>query len=98
MTDDTAAGPLDGAALRSVDPEKASEAGRMLGSIVTPKKQEASRRNGLRARELGRPGGRPPKPLSEIPCNCGRGDSLEGHPTSCLRGLAIRRRQKAGQL
>jgi len=63
-----------------------------LGSIKTEKKAEASRRNGRLH------GGRPPRPLAEFPCTCGRGDALEGHPTTCPRGLTIRRRQKAGKL
>jgi len=62
-----------------------------IGSIKTPKKAAASAANGIK-------GGRPQKPLSEIPCTCGRGETLEGHPTSCPRGLAIRRRAKAGTL
>lgn len=62
-----------------------------IGSIKTPKKSAASAANGVK-------GGRPQKPLAEIPCTCGRGETLEGHPTSCPRGLAIRRRQKAGTL
>jgi hypothetical protein len=61
-----------------------------VGSIKTPKKSAASAENG-------RLGGRPQKPLSEIPCTCGRGDSMEGHPTTCPRGLAIRRRRKASE-
>lgn len=84
-----------GARLRGTDPETASAAGRALGSIKTPKKAEASRRNGLMANGAG---GRPLKPLAEIPCSCGAGEELEGHKTYCLRGQAIRRRQKAGRL
>lgn len=85
--------------LRSTDPEAASAAGRALGSIKTPKKAEAARRNGL----LAKAGGRPLKPLLEIPCTCRGADpavaaGLEGHKTYCLRGQAIRRRQKAGTL
>ncbi len=83
------------ARLRGTDPETASAAGRALGSIKTPKKAEASRRNGLMANGAG---GRPLKPLGEIPCTCGAGEALEGHKTYCLRGQAIRRRQKAGRL
>jgi hypothetical protein len=62
-----------------------------IGSIRTEKKARASAENGKQ-------GGRPQKDLSEIPCTCGRGDALEGHPTTCPRGLAIRRRRKAGTL
>ncbi len=36
--------------------------------------------------------------MTAITCTCGRGDALEGHPTTCPRGRAIRRRQKAGKL
>ncbi len=63
-----------------------------IGKIKTAKKAEASRRNGRLH------GGRPFKPLAEIPCSCAAGDALEGHKTYCLRGQAIRRRQKAGKL
>ena len=38
-----------------------------------------------------------PKPLSEFPCTCGGGDSLN-HGSRCPRGRTIRRRQKAGTL
>jgi hypothetical protein len=40
----------------------------------------------------GKAGGRPFKPLADYACTCGRGDVLEGHPTTCPRGRAIRRR------
>ena len=73
-------------------PEEIRRALSYIGSIKTPKKAAASRRNGQLY------GGRPVKPLSEIACTCGRGDTLEGHPTTCPRGRAIRRRQKAGTL
>ena len=87
------------ARMRGVDPETASAAGRALGSIKTAKKAEAARRNGLLAKD----GGRPLKPLLEIPCTCRVADpavaaGLEGHKTYCLRGQAIKRRQKAGKL
>ena len=65
-------------------------AGRILGSMKTEAQRKASAANGKR-------GGRPQKPLSEIDCTCGRSDA-EGHPTTCPRGLAIRRRFKAGTL
>jgi len=87
-------GVATAARLRGTDPETASAAGRALGSIKTPKKAEASRRNGLMANGAG---GRPLKSLGEIACTCGAGDALEGHKTYCLRGQAIRRRHKAGQ-
>lgn len=61
-----------------------------IGSIKTAKKSAASAENG-------KLGGRPQKPLSEIPCTCGAGESLQ-HGSLCPRGRAIRRRQKAGEL
>ena len=64
----------------------------VIGRIRTPKKAAASRTNGRLY------GGRPQKPLAEIPCTCGRGEAMDGHPTTCPRGRAIRRRQKAGKL
>jgi hypothetical protein len=88
-----------GERIRDPDPETASAAGRALGSIKTEKKAEAARRNGLLAKN----GGRPLKPLLEIPCTCRAADptvaaGLEGHKTYCLRFQAIKRRQKAGKL
>jgi len=62
-----------------------------IGSIKTAKKAEASRQNGRLH------GGRPLQPLAEIPCTCGAGESLT-HKSTCARGRAIRRRQKAGKL
>jgi hypothetical protein len=60
-----------------------SEAARLLGSARTEQKATA-------ARENGRLGGRPLKPLSDFVCNCGQ---PEGHHKSyCLRGQAERRR------
>lgn len=70
-----------------VSREELSRALAYVGSIKTPKKSAASAANGKK-------GGRPIKPLAAIPCTCGRGDTLEGHPTTCPRGLAIRRRMK----
>jgi hypothetical protein len=72
--------------------ETNSDAARRLGSIRTEKKAAAARETG---RKYGHLGGRPLKPLSEIACNCG-GVGLD-HKASCLRGQAIRRRQKKGQ-
>ncbi|MES2462250.1 MAG: hypothetical protein V4671_16815 [Armatimonadota bacterium] len=40
--------------------------------------------------------GRAATPLEEIPCTCG-GEGLN-HKSTCPRGRAIRRRQKAGEL
>jgi hypothetical protein len=73
------------------DKELLSEAFRIIGSRKTNKKASASRANG----QLG---GRPTKPLAEIPCTCGGGAVLtvEAHPTTCARGRAIRYRIKKG--
>lgn len=40
--------------------------------------------------------GKKPRELEEIPCNC-EGEGLN-HKSTCARGRAIRRRQKAGTL
>ena len=68
-------------------PEEVRRALSYIGSIRTPKKAEASRRNGRLY------GGRPPKPLEENPCDCG-GEGMS-HKSTCPRGRAIRRRQKS---
>ena len=68
--------------------QNTTEAARTLRSIPSEKRVEASRENGRR-------GGRPPKPLDAIPCNCG-GQGLE-HKSTCPRGRTIRRRRKLGQ-
>jgi hypothetical protein len=86
-----------GARLRTADPDARREAARLMGSARTPAKAEAARRNANGPGRKANPGGRPLKPLAEIPCSCGAGDSME-HKTYCLRGQAIRRRQKAGKL
>ncbi len=76
-------------------PEQVREVFSYIGSISTPKKQAASRRNG---QLHGGGEGRPPKPLLYYPCSCGRGDVLDtSHPTTCKRGLAIRRRLAKGK-
>ena len=67
------------------------EAARLLGRARSDRKTLANREKG----KYGHLGGRPLKPLSEIACNCGAGSSTE-HKASCLRGQAIRRRQKKG--
>jgi len=72
-------------------PEEIARVLSHLGKRRSPKKAATSATNG-------RLGGRPQKPLAEIACTCGRGDALDGHPTTCPRGRAIRRRQKAGGL
>ncbi len=87
-----------GAAMRTADPDARREAARLMGSARTPAKAEAAKRNANGPGRKANPGGRPLLPLSEFACICGRGDALEGHPTTCPRGLAIRRRQKAGKL
>ena len=88
------------AALRTAatDPDARREAARLMGSARTPAKAAAAKRNANGPGRKANPGGRPLKALADIPCTCGRGDALEGHPTTCLRGLAIRRRRKAGKL
>jgi len=94
----------NGARLRTAsDPDARREAARLMGSARTPAKAEAAKRNANSPGRKANPGGRPLKPLLEIPCTCRDGDpavvaGLEGHKTYCLRGQAIRRRQKAGKL
>lgn len=80
--------------MAGIDP---SEAARALGSIKTAKKTESSRRTIKIAQQHATGQGRKPWPLSQYECTCGRGDSLEGHPWSCPRGQAIRRRLKRGK-
>jgi len=50
-----------------------------------------------RATSAGRRTGPAPKPLSEFPCTCGGGAGTrrEDHKSTCPRGAAIRRREKA---
>jgi hypothetical protein len=86
-----AASPAD----KQASPEARKEAARLMGSARTPAKTEAAKRN---APINGLKGGRPQKPLAEIPCRCEAGDALEGHRWNCPRGQAIKRRQKAGKL
>ena len=64
-----------------------SAAARALGSIKTPKKTEASRRNIA--------GANPLKPLSEIACNCDGGASNRraDHRGTCPKYRAIRYRE-----
>lgn len=62
-----------------------------IGSIKTEKKPRQSALNGQK-------GGRPLLDLSAYDCSCGKGDVIEGPPTTCPRGRAIRRRRLAGKL
>ncbi|MES2461109.1 MAG: hypothetical protein V4671_11040 [Armatimonadota bacterium] len=65
-----------------------------LGSRTSAKKAAASRANGAK----GEHPGRPLKPLEQIACTCGRGQSvpLEAHTASCTVTMAIERRRKRG--
>jgi hypothetical protein len=67
------------------------EAGRLGGSVRSERKAEAARQNAKLSE------GRPRKPLSDIACNCGAGDTVTGHKAVCLRGRAIKRREQKGQ-
>lgn len=82
-----------GATLRGDDPEARREAARLLGSARTERKRITSAQNIEKAQRTGRP----ILPLAAFACTCGHSDSLEGHPTTCPRGRAIRRRRKAGK-
>jgi hypothetical protein len=79
--------------MRNMDKEAASQAARLLGSIRTPKRAAASKRNGLLG---GRPQGTE-KPLSALECKCSAtADGADNaHKTYCPRGQAWRRRQKS---
>jgi hypothetical protein len=70
------------------DEESRREAARLLGRVRTAKKAESSRRNAVL-------GGRPVKPLADIECNCGPGET-GSHKSKCLRGQAIKRRLARG--
>ncbi len=67
-----------------VSPQEAAAA---LGRIKSERKTQAARENGKK-------GGRPLKPLEDIPCNCG-GAGLD-HKSTCPRGRRIRARQRKG--
>lgn len=82
------------------------EAARLMGSVKTEKKAEASRRNGFKPGHPGhKNGGRRMTPLGEIPCSCEGGDTTElwsvetgtGHKWSCKRAQAIKRRAAEGR-
>ncbi len=80
--------------LRTVNPEAASEAGRALGSISTPKKAAAARVNATKRKTFAGP---PEKDLLTLACTCGAGTDTEvgeGHKTTCPRGRLIYQRAK----
>ena len=87
--------PAASPANKQASPEARKEAARLMGSARTPAKTEAAKRN---SPINGLKGGRPQKPLAEIPCRCEAGEALDGHRWNCPRGQAIKRRQKAGRL
>jgi hypothetical protein len=64
---------------------------RALGSKSTPKKQEASRANAVKAAEARRK-----NPL-DLPCTCTGGKSLNvaDHVTTCPRGRLLWQRERA---
>jgi hypothetical protein len=84
-----------GQKLKGVDDEAKREAARLLGSITTERKRASSAANIAKARNMNGP---PLKKLSEIACTCTAGDASEhtAHRSYCLRGAAVRRRQKKG--
>ncbi len=83
-------------ATKEATEEARREAARLMGSIKTEKKAQASRANGFKPGNPGSPG-RARKALSEFPCSCEEPDSLTGHKWDCMRGQAIKRRQKQGR-
>ncbi len=84
-------------AQKDAPPAARSEAARLMGRARTEAKITSSLRN-LDARPEDKKGGRPQKPLAEIPCRCEAGAALTGHRWDCPRGQAVKRRQKAGKL
>lgn len=70
------------------------EGARVMGGARSERKAQAARENGAKSTSEGRP----PWPLEAYACTCGAGDVVERHRTTCPRGRAIRRRQKAGKL
>jgi hypothetical protein len=87
-------------AKKEISPEERRAAAAAMGSITTPKKAEASARNGFKpGNKLARNGGRHHKAITELDCNCTGGDSLEenAHKWRCPRGQAIRRRISEGR-
>jgi hypothetical protein len=86
-----------GASLRSGDRIAASEAGRALGSISTPEKAAAAKRNQALRKTYGGP---PKKDPLELPCTCGAGTETEvgdNHKTTCPRGRLLYQRAKLAQ-
>jgi hypothetical protein len=61
-----------------------------VASHTSERKAEAARINGAS-------GGRPKKDPMTVRCNCGRVDSLDGHPTTCPRGKLLRERERLAQ-
>jgi len=87
----TTAGGALSAAVSSDEQRRAAAA--LMGSATSERKKQTSAANGRKAP----PGpGRTPKPLEAFPCTCG-GSGLD-HKSTCPRGQAIRRRQKASRL
>ncbi len=83
-----------GATLRAPDPEAASNAGRMLGSMSSERKAAAARQNLTKRKTFGGP---PPKDPLTLKCTCGAGTALEigeGHKTTCPRGRLLYQRAK----
>lgn len=72
-----------------------SAAARALRAIPSEKRAQASRENGRNASDKGVLGGRPVKPLANIPCSCGAVD-VRAHKSTCLRGQAVKRRLARG--
>lgn len=74
--------------------------GAAMSEEAKEKLRESAKRRWAERKASGTPPpatGRAPRPLSEFACTCGAGDSIEGHKTTCPRGLAIWRRKKAGK-
>jgi len=76
--------------------ETIRRAAQLLGRVRTPRRTEAAL-HALSTRGPDHMGGRPARPLSEYECTCGAGDTLDGHKTTCPRGLIIYRRRKSGR-
>ena len=76
--------------------EARRNAASILGKISSPRKQATSQANG-------KLGGRPARPLAEIPCTCGAGETVldaagkPAHKSTCPRGRILRLRLKEGK-